>query len=141
MNLFELLFFIAAIICAIFGATYFGQFGVVAAIGGGVAGLAAPFILSQVVCWIDEVRFSRTREGRRRAIAEAEFDKEFEEKRISSWRARPHKGNDGSFIVTIFYGNTRRPRRAFFRFAGDSMTPEVITGDEAQNYIDVPPMP
>lgn len=137
MNLFELLFFIAAIVCAIFGATYFSQFGVAAGIGGGIAGIAAPFILGQVVCWIDDLLFSRTREGRRRTIAEAEFDKKYEEKRISSWRGRPLKGKDGSFIVTIYYGNTRPPLRAFFRFANESMTPQEITGEEASKYIDV----
>ncbi|MGB6220799.1 hypothetical protein [Haloferula sp.] len=140
MNLFELLFFIAAIICAIFGATYLSQFGVAAAVGGGVAGLTAPFLLGQVVCWIDDIRFSRTREGRRRSIAEAEFDRQHDEKRISSFRARPRRGKDGSFVVTIYYGNTRPPLRSFYRFSGDSMTPEEITGVEAQNYIDVPQM-
>ncbi len=140
MNLFELLFFIAAIICAICGATSLSQFGIAAAVGGAVAGLTAPFVLGQVVCWIDDIRFSRTREGRRRSIAEAEFDRQHDEKRISSFRARPRKGKDGSFVVTIYYGNTRPPRRAFFRFTGDSMTPVEITGDEARSYIDVPSM-
>ena len=140
MNLFELLFFIATILSAIFGATYLSQFGIAASVGGGIAGLAVPFILGQVVCWIDDIRFSRTREGRRRALAEAEFDKQYEERRISSWRCRPRKGKDGSSIVTIYYGNTRPPRRAFFRFADESMTPKEITGDEARNYIDVAPM-
>ena len=140
MNLIELLFLIAAIVCAIFGATFLSQFGVAAGIGGGVAGLTAPFVLSQIVCWIDDFRFSRTREGRRRTIAEAEFDQNHEERRIPSWRGRPVKGKDGSYIVTIYYGNTKPPRRAFFRFSGDSMESEEISGDEARNYIDVPLM-
>ena len=74
------------------------------------------------------------------SIAEAEFDQTYEGKRISSCRGRPLKGKDGSFIVTIYHGNTKPPRRAFFRFADDSMTPQEIIGDEARHYIDVPLM-
>ncbi len=140
MNLFELVFFISAIVCAVFGAIHFGQFGLVAGIGGGLVGLTVPFTLSQIVCWIDDYRFSRTREGQRRTLAEALFDEDHTEKWIASLRGRPLKGKDGSFILTICYGNTRPPRRAFYRFTGDSMVPEAISSEEAQEYIEVPHM-
>ena len=140
MNLFELLYLVAAIGCSVIGAAIFGHHGAAAGIAGALGGFAAPFLIGQIICWIDDIRFSRTREGRRRSIAEDIFDRTFEERRISSWRARPKKGRDGSTIVTIYYGRTRPPRREFFRFDGDSMAPEQISGDEARAFIDVPLM-
>ncbi|MGB6222953.1 hypothetical protein [Haloferula sp.] len=140
MTLIELLFFIAAIVCAIIGANHFGQFGVPAGIAGGLVGLTIPFVLGRILAWFDDLRFSRTREGRRLRIAEVEFDKKHTEKRVRSWRRRPQAGKDGSIIVTIFYGGTIPPRRAFFRFSGDSMDPVELSGAEVQNYIDVPMM-
>lgn len=140
MNLFELLFVFASIICAFCGAIFLGQFGIVAGIAGGVSGLALPYALGQIACLIDDFRFTLTKAGQRRSIAESEFDQKHPRERLSSRRARPEIGKDGSLIVTVYYGKTRPPLRTFFRFVDDSMVPEEITASEAREYIKVSPM-
>lgn len=135
MNIFELFFFVLAIVCAVTGAIYGKHWGITASIAGAFVGLLTPFVLSQLVVMIDEIRYSKTGQGRRRAIAESHFDKTTREKRIKSWRARPQKAFDGSTIVTIFYGQSKPPRRAFYRFASDSEEPQFLQGDEILKYI------
>ena len=135
MNIFELFFFVLAIVFAVSGAIYGKHWGIAASIAGAFAGLLTPFVLSQLVVMIDEIRYSKTEQGRRRAIAESLFDKSNKEKRNKSWRVRPQHGFDGSTIVTIFYGQSKPPRRAFYRFSSDSEEPQPLHGDEILKYI------
>jgi hypothetical protein len=140
MNLIELIFVILSIMCAITGARYFSDWGLSAGVAGAFAGLLVPLLFSQLLGWVADFRYSKTTRGRQRVIAEREFDRTSDEKRIKSMRYRPELGNDSSTIVTIYYGKTRPPRRAFYRFPYNSMEATRISDEEASGYIEIRPM-
>lgn len=140
MNLFELLFFVAAIVLAVVGAVFGSRWGFLGGAGFAIAGLLTPFVFSQIIIWIDEIRFSSTSAGKLRSKAEKEFEKIEGIRPLKSWRVRPHKSKDGSLIITLFFGNSKPPRRAFYRCLTDSDTPSRISEEEAGKFIKIYPM-
>ena len=132
MNLIELIFTVIAVVCAFIGARW-GLLGV-------IIGLVTPFIIAQLALFISGFWYSRTRQGKRQRIAESTFDATIKEKRLKSWSRRPRIGRDGSTIVTIFYGNTRPPKRAFYKFTGNSMEPLLVSPQDIGNIIHIPEM-
>jgi hypothetical protein len=140
MNLIEFIFFAIALVLASSGAIYFSHYGLVPAILGGILGFITPFVLSQIVVWIDEIRYSRTTPGKNRKLAENIFDRNHpDRRRITSWRCRPVKTKNGNFVYTIYYGKTRPPFRSFFKFSLES-EPIEISEEEASTLIRVYPL-
>ena len=132
MNLIELIFAVIAVVCAFIGARW-GLLGV-------IIGLVTPFIIARLALFISGFWYSHTRQGRRQKIAESAFDATTKEKRLQSWSRRPRIGRDGSTIVTIFYGQTKPPKRAFYKFTGDSMEPLPVSPQDIGNIIQIPEM-
>lgn len=137
MNAFELGCFSGALVCAVTGGIIGHRWGTGTALCAAAVGLMTPFALGKLIMAVDEARFARTVQGRRRFIAEAECDKSHGQRRGGAWRIRPQIAQDGSTIVTVFHGDTIPPLRAFYRFTADSMLPQEIDADEAARHITV----
>jgi hypothetical protein len=140
MNLFDLLFLVAAIVLAIIGAVIGSRWGFMGGAGFAAVGFFTPIIFSQIIVWIDEIRFSCTSAGKLRSQAEREFERLEGIRPKKSWRVRPQRAKDGSLIITLFFGDTRPPRRAFYRCPAGSSTPIRIAEDEAGLFIKIHPM-
>ena len=140
MTLIELFFFVTAIVLAVNGAVFGSRWGFMGGAGLAIAGLFAPFIVSQIIIWIDEIRFSFTYAGNVRSQAEKEFKETEGIRPLKSWRVRPRRSRDGSIIVTLFYGDTIPPKRAFYRCADELHTLHRISEDQASQFIKIFPM-